>query len=116
MRSLVYGLAVTGASTVRALSRRGHEVVVVDDHVDDAKRAVADELGVELLSTPVAIDALVAGCDLVSPSPAATACPCGARSSWPTSGSRIARAEHDRSSPSPGPTARRRRACWRRRC
>jgi UDP-N-acetylmuramoylalanine--D-glutamate ligase len=69
MRSLVYGLAVTGASTVRALSRRGHEVVVVDDQVDDAKRALADELGVELLSTPVALDALVAECDLVSPSP-----------------------------------------------
>jgi UDP-N-acetylmuramoylalanine--D-glutamate ligase len=44
-------------------------VVVVDDHIDDAKRALAGELGVELLATPVSIDALVGGCDLVSPSP-----------------------------------------------
>ena len=50
VRSLVYGLAVTGASTVRALARRGHDVVVVDDHIDDAKRDLADELGVELLA------------------------------------------------------------------
>lgn len=69
MRSLVYGLAVTGASTVRALTRRGHEVVVVDDHVDDAKRDLAGELGIELLPTPVGIDAFVARFDLVSPSP-----------------------------------------------
>jgi UDP-N-acetylmuramoylalanine--D-glutamate ligase len=69
VRSMVYGLAVTGASTVRALARRGHDVVVVDDHIDDAKRALAGELGVELLATPVSIDALVGGCDLVSPSP-----------------------------------------------
>jgi UDP-N-acetylmuramoylalanine--D-glutamate ligase len=69
MRSLVYGLAVTGASTVRALARRGHDVVVVDDHIDDAKRALADELGVELLATPASIDALVGDCDVLSPSP-----------------------------------------------
>ncbi len=69
MRSLVYGLAVTGASTVRALARRGHGVVVIDDHIDDAKRDLADELGVELLPTPAAIDDLVAQFDLLSPSP-----------------------------------------------
>ena len=69
MRSLVYGLAVTGASTVRALVRRGHDVVVVDDHIDDAKRALADDLGVDLLAAPATIDAFVSGCDLVSPSP-----------------------------------------------
>ena len=69
MRSLVYGLAVTGASTVRALVLRGHEVVVVDDQIDDAKRALADELGVELLPAPATLDALVGDCDLVSPSP-----------------------------------------------
>jgi UDP-N-acetylmuramoylalanine--D-glutamate ligase len=69
VRSLVYGLAVTGASTVRALATRGHDVVVVDDHVDDAKRALAAGLGVELLSTPRSIDALVGDCDLVSPAP-----------------------------------------------
>ena len=69
MRSLVYGLAVTGASTVRALARRGHGVVVIDDHIDDAKRDLADELGVELLPTPAEIDDLVAQFDLLSPSP-----------------------------------------------
>jgi UDP-N-acetylmuramoylalanine--D-glutamate ligase len=68
MRSLVYGLAITGASTVRALTRRGHDVVVVDDAVDDTKRAVAAQLGVDLLP-PGDVDALVSGCDLVSPSP-----------------------------------------------
>ena len=70
MRSLVYGLAVTGASTVRALARRGHEVVVVDDHVDDAKRVIADELGVELLAH-AGRDRRTSSrdCDLVSPSP-----------------------------------------------
>ncbi|HEX4980226.1 MAG TPA: UDP-N-acetylmuramoyl-L-alanine--D-glutamate ligase [Ilumatobacteraceae bacterium] len=66
---MVYGLAVTGASTVRALARRGHDVVVVDDDIDDAKRALAGELGVELLAKPASIDALVGDCDLVSPSP-----------------------------------------------
>ena len=69
MRSLVYGLAVTGASTVRALARRGHDVVVVDDQIDDAKRALADELGVELIATPASIDALIVHCDVLSPSP-----------------------------------------------
>lgn len=69
MRSLVYGLAVTGASTVRALARRGHDVIVIDDHIDEAKRALADELGVELLAKPTTLDALVGDCDLVSPSP-----------------------------------------------
>ncbi|HWM18304.1 MAG TPA: UDP-N-acetylmuramoyl-L-alanine--D-glutamate ligase [Ilumatobacteraceae bacterium] len=69
MRSLVYGLAVTGASTVRALAQRGHDVVVVDDQIDDAKRALAAELGVELLTTPASLEALVGDCDLVSPSP-----------------------------------------------
>jgi UDP-N-acetylmuramoylalanine--D-glutamate ligase len=45
--ALVHGLAVTGASTVRALQRHGYDVVVSDDRVDDAKVAVAAELGVE---------------------------------------------------------------------
>ena len=54
MRALVYGLAVAGASTVRALGRRGHDVVVVDDAMDDAKRDLANALGVELLPTPLA--------------------------------------------------------------
>ncbi|HUV17450.1 MAG TPA: UDP-N-acetylmuramoyl-L-alanine--D-glutamate ligase [Ilumatobacteraceae bacterium] len=70
-RALVYGLAVAGESTVRALLRRGIDVVVADDDVDDRRRTLADELGVELLDRPDA-DALagvVASCELVSPAP-----------------------------------------------
>ena len=73
MRALVYGLAVTGASTVRALHRRGVDVVVADDAVDAAKAALADELGVELVDPatidPAAIDNVLASVDLVSPAP-----------------------------------------------
>ena len=65
MSALVHGLAVTGASTVRALQRHGYEVVVSDDRVDDAKRASAAELGVELLDG--APDPAVF--ELVSPAP-----------------------------------------------
>ena len=74
MRALVYGLAITGASTVRALQRRGVDVVVGDDHVDVAKRDLADALGVHLLPTPEASGASAghidpSGFDLVSPAP-----------------------------------------------
>jgi UDP-N-acetylmuramoylalanine--D-glutamate ligase len=71
MRALVHGLAVTGASTVRALRRRGHDVVVTDDAIDDAKRALAAELGVDL-SPPAAPDRAgewIAGFDVFSPAP-----------------------------------------------
>jgi UDP-N-acetylmuramoylalanine--D-glutamate ligase len=68
-RALVHGLAVTGTSTVRALLRRGVDVVVIDDVVDDARRDVAAELGVELLATPADPGTLIASCDLVSPAP-----------------------------------------------
>jgi UDP-N-acetylmuramoylalanine--D-glutamate ligase len=70
-RALVYGLAVAGESTVRALLRRGVDVVVADDDVDDRRRTLAAELDVELLDRPDA-DALadvIASCELVSPSP-----------------------------------------------
>ncbi len=70
-RALVYGLAVAGESTVRALLRRGVDVVVADDDVDDRRRTLAAELGVELLDRPDA-DALatvIASCELVSPAP-----------------------------------------------
>jgi UDP-N-acetylmuramoylalanine--D-glutamate ligase len=69
--ALVYGLAVAGASTVRALRQRDIDVVVVDDDVTDARRALAADLDVELLGSmpPEALDRLVASCDLVSPAP-----------------------------------------------
>lgn len=71
MKALVWGLALTGASTVRALQRAGHRVVVADDTVDDERRASADALGVDLVERPAPeeLDALVAGFDLLSPSP-----------------------------------------------
>jgi UDP-N-acetylmuramoylalanine--D-glutamate ligase len=70
-RALVYGLAVAGAATVRALQRHDVEVVVADDDVTPARREVAAELDVELLDRPrgTQLDALVGGCDLVSPAP-----------------------------------------------
>lgn len=70
-RALVYGLAVAGESTVRALLRRGVDVVVADDDVDDRRRALAAELGVELLDRPDAdvLTTVVASCELVSPAP-----------------------------------------------
>ncbi|MFT6393430.1 MAG: UDP-N-acetylmuramoylalanine--D-glutamate ligase, partial [Ilumatobacter sp.] len=71
MRALVYGLAVTGESTARALQRHGYEVVVGDDVVTNQRRSVADELGVELLEAPQGdvLSALIATCELVSPAP-----------------------------------------------
>jgi UDP-N-acetylmuramoylalanine--D-glutamate ligase len=68
-RALVYGLAVAGASTVRALQRRGIDVVVADDDVTPQRRELAASLDVELLDRPHDLDALVRSCDLVSPSP-----------------------------------------------
>jgi UDP-N-acetylmuramoylalanine--D-glutamate ligase len=70
-RALVVGLGVTGAAVAGALSRRGSEVVVVDDQPGDASRARANELGVELFPAPAADGwaALVAGCDAVLPAP-----------------------------------------------
>lgn len=70
-RALVYGLAVAGESTVRALLRRGIEVVVADDDVDDRRRALAAELGVELLDRPDpdTLAEVISGCELVSPAP-----------------------------------------------
>ena len=67
----MHGLAITGASTVRALQRHGHDVVVTDDAIDDDKRALADGLGVAV-SPPPSDDELgewIAGFDLVSPAP-----------------------------------------------
>lgn len=69
MRALVYGLAIAGESTVRALLRRGHDIVVVDDRIDDAKRDLADALGVELLQTPLDPGAFACQFDLIVPAP-----------------------------------------------
>jgi len=70
-RALVYGLAVTGEATVRALLQRGWTVRVADDRVTEQSRAAARELGVELVEAPdgPTVAKLVADADLVSPSP-----------------------------------------------
>ena len=70
-RALVYGLAVAGESTVRALLRHGYDVVVADDTVDERRRELASELGVDLLDRPDAdvLADVIASCDLVSPAP-----------------------------------------------
>ncbi|BAN02258.1 UDP-N-acetylmuramoyl-L-alanine--D-glutamate ligase [Ilumatobacter coccineus] len=69
--ALVYGLAVAGQATARALLRRGYTVVVADDVVTDERRHVATELGVELLDAPTAeqLREVVAACSIVSPAP-----------------------------------------------
>jgi UDP-N-acetylmuramoylalanine--D-glutamate ligase len=69
VRALVHGLAITGASTVRALQRRGWQVVASDDQPTPAVRALAVEVGVELLSDPGEVDHAVGEVDLVSPAP-----------------------------------------------
>ncbi|HET9602075.1 MAG TPA: UDP-N-acetylmuramoyl-L-alanine--D-glutamate ligase [Acidimicrobiales bacterium] len=71
MRALVYGLAITGDATVRALEQRGWTVVVADDRATPSVRAAAEDLGVELIEAPSAeaLDRLVDDVDLVSPSP-----------------------------------------------
>ncbi|MET0145842.1 MAG: UDP-N-acetylmuramoyl-L-alanine--D-glutamate ligase [Ilumatobacteraceae bacterium] len=68
---VVYGLAIAGAATVRALQARGEHVVAVDDRIDAATRAVAADLDVELIAPPddAALGALVAAADLVVPAP-----------------------------------------------
>jgi UDP-N-acetylmuramoylalanine--D-glutamate ligase len=70
-RALVHGLAIAGAATVRALQARGYEVVASDDRPDDAKTALADELGVEFVPAPddAELRRLVASSAIVSPAP-----------------------------------------------
>jgi len=73
MRAVVYGLGITGVSTVRALQRHGWHVAVGDDQLDHDKLDLANTLGVELLPL---IDAQNAqrvfaenAFDLLSPAP-----------------------------------------------
>jgi UDP-N-acetylmuramoylalanine--D-glutamate ligase len=70
-RSLLYGLAIANAAVARALARRGIEAIVVDDVRTDAKVALAESLGVELVIAPTAdeLDALVGASSVVVPAP-----------------------------------------------
>ncbi len=68
---LVYGLAVAGEATTRALLARGYQVVVADDRPTEQALAVAVELGIDLYEapSPVKVERLVERSDLVVPSP-----------------------------------------------
>ena len=68
---LVHGLAVAGAATARALQARGAAVVASDDAVDDRTRALAGDLGIELVVGPDEdqLARLVAASELVVPAP-----------------------------------------------
>jgi UDP-N-acetylmuramoylalanine--D-glutamate ligase len=68
---LVYGLAVAGAATVRALTARGYDVAVADDSDTPARRQLASDLGVELVSAPDdrRLADLVGHSDVVVPAP-----------------------------------------------
>lgn len=70
-RVLVYGVAVAGLATLRALIARKYEVVVVDDTVTPEKVSAVAGLGCELIGRPssVELDALVSSCDFIAPAP-----------------------------------------------
>ena len=69
--ALVYGAAIASAATARALRARGHRVVLVDDAPTDDRRALAHEVGTELVESPDArtVERLVRDADLVAPAP-----------------------------------------------
>jgi UDP-N-acetylmuramoylalanine--D-glutamate ligase len=70
-RALVYGLAVAGEATVRALRARDVDVVVADDDTSARRQAVATTHDVELIGAPdeAQIDRLVGAVDVVVPAP-----------------------------------------------
>jgi UDP-N-acetylmuramoylalanine--D-glutamate ligase len=70
-RALVYGLAVAGEATARALLARGYAVTVADDRPTAEALAVARRLGVDLYEAPPApkVERLVERSDVVVPSP-----------------------------------------------
>jgi len=70
-RALVYGLAVAGEATARALLARGVHVTVADDRPTARAVDVARELSLDLYEapSPAKIERLVERADLVAPSP-----------------------------------------------
>jgi UDP-N-acetylmuramoylalanine--D-glutamate ligase len=69
--ALVYGLAVAGAATVRALAARGFDVIAADDVDTPARRQLAADLGVDLVIDPgdKPLTAIVDRSDVVVPAP-----------------------------------------------
>jgi UDP-N-acetylmuramoylalanine--D-glutamate ligase len=70
-RALVYGLAVAGEATARALLERDIEVVAADDAATPARCETAAGLGIELVIGPDddRLASLLDGCDVVVPAP-----------------------------------------------
>ncbi|MBU3688282.1 MAG: UDP-N-acetylmuramoyl-L-alanine--D-glutamate ligase [Acidimicrobiales bacterium mtb01] len=70
-RALVYGVAVAGLATVRALVDRNVDVVAVDDQPSPTKSSALAAMGVELRAAPddVELGSLIAACDVVVPAP-----------------------------------------------
>ena len=70
-RALLVGLGASGEAVARHLLARGWTVVAVDDTPGEAGRGHARRLGVELVEAPFPerLDRLVAGADMVVPSP-----------------------------------------------
>jgi UDP-N-acetylmuramoylalanine--D-glutamate ligase len=68
---LVVGLGVTGAAVARSLAAHGDDVVPVDDAPGPAARAVADELGLDLVAGPTdgELRRLLAVADALVPAP-----------------------------------------------
>ncbi len=70
-RALVYGFAIAGEATARALLKRGYKVVAADDRPTEAALAAARELGIDFHESPPEsrIMRLVERADLVVPAP-----------------------------------------------
>jgi UDP-N-acetylmuramoylalanine--D-glutamate ligase len=71
MTALVYGIAITGQAVARALVARGYDVALADDTATPTARALADELGLDLVEAPgpATVADLVRSADLVVPAP-----------------------------------------------
>jgi UDP-N-acetylmuramoylalanine--D-glutamate ligase len=69
--ALVYGLAVAGAATARAMLRRGYRVVAADDRPSVDTLEAARDMGLDLYEAPAApkVERLVERSDVVVPSP-----------------------------------------------
>lgn len=65
---LVFGLGVAGRAAAVALARRGHELVLADDHPGEAAHRLADELGVSI-RVGADPDALVSSAGSLLPAP-----------------------------------------------
>lgn len=70
MRALVYGLALAGASTARALLRHGVDVLIADDVITAERELLAAEIGVDLVDAEFhSAHALLDGIGMLCPSP-----------------------------------------------